>query len=68
VEGVKGERTKRRCVKGRRVGLTRQILQVPFQGLILGLASVKFGQQLLEDVGPKLVDTLKEQQNDLSKS
>jgi hypothetical protein len=45
---------------------TRHFLQVPLQVLVLGLAGAVLRQQLLEDICPKLVDTLKEQRNDLS--
>jgi hypothetical protein len=37
-------------------------------GLVLSLAIRKLSQQLLEDVGPKLIDTLKERRNDFSKN
>jgi hypothetical protein len=38
----------------------RNLPEVPLQGLVLGLDGVVLCQQLLEDVGPKLVDTLKQ--------
>jgi hypothetical protein len=44
--------------------LTRQLLQVLLQGLILGLAGMILHQQLLEDVGPKLVNALRIQRSD----
>jgi hypothetical protein len=48
--------------------LTRHSLQVPLQGLVLGLASVVLCEQLLEDVGLKLVDTLKDREGTISAS
>jgi hypothetical protein len=64
----KARRQKEDASKAEEFGLTRQLLQVPLQGLVLSLASRKFSQQLLKDVGLKLVDTLKERMNDFSKS
>jgi hypothetical protein len=65
-ESVRSKTSGRRPIERKRAGLTNHFLQVPLQGFVLGLASMIFHQQLLEDVGPKLIDTLKGQRKDLN--
>jgi hypothetical protein len=47
--------------RGQKSWTYRSFFQVPLQGLVLGLASAILRHQLLEDVGPKLINTLKRQ-------
>jgi hypothetical protein len=61
-------RQQQKCTpKSEESRLTQQLLQVLLQGLILGLAGTILRQQLLEDVGLKLVTALRIQRSDFQR-
>jgi hypothetical protein len=45
--------------KAKESSLTRQLLQLLLQGLVLGLACMILRQQFVEDAGLKLINTLR---------
>jgi hypothetical protein len=58
-ENLRSGATTEAHFEGKESRLTRQLLQLLLQGLVLGLACTILRQQFVEDAGPKLINTLR---------